>query len=326
MIAAMAVLLVLGGASQTQGTTFVFATVEEGKKILTARDEFVQALSPFDRAARVKTDKDVSEEAFLAFVGQSVLDWTDAEKKQMAAALDVVKEGLGRYPLPLPKTVYLVKTTGQEEGNAAYTRDNAIVLPKSDVAPGRPSNPRVLYHELFHILSRANPDLRERLYKAIGFEKCSEVTFPESLKSHKITNPDGPRNDHSITVQVAGESVWVVPVLFSQVERYDPNRGGEFFNYMQCRFLEVARDANSPAIKPRPAGEEPRMISQNRMSGFFEQIGRNTQYTIHPDEILADNFASLMMQDRNVRSPEILKKMETILSGKPPARTPAGGN
>ena len=33
----------------------------EGKKILTHRDEFVERMSPFDRSARLKTDRTVSE-------------------------------------------------------------------------------------------------------------------------------------------------------------------------------------------------------------------------------------------------------------------------
>ena len=332
-------LSVLSGDSQAQtkvagDAAFVFATVEEGKKILTTRDEFVQALSPFDRAARVKTDKDVSEEAYLAFVGRSVLEWTDAEKEQVASALDIVKVGLGRFPLPLPKLVYLIKTTGDEEGNAPYTRDSGLVLPRSYLTAGRKLDARLIYHELFHILSRRNPDLREKLYKAIGFEKCNDIAFPETLKSRKLTNPDAPRNDHCIAVQVDGKPVWAVPILFSSTEKYDPNRGGEFFNYMQFQFLLVTREGDSPNAKPVYVGQEPRLVQPDQLSGFFEQIGRNTQYIIHPEEILADNFACLMMQDRNVPSPEILKKMEAILSAKPldpndrpsPAIVPGGGN
>ena len=29
--------------------------------------------------------------------------------------------------------------------------------------------------------------------------------------------------------------------------------------------------------------------------GFYEQIGKNTQYIIHPDEVLADNFIIMCM-------------------------------
>ena len=79
------VVLALTGFSKAQiklkdNTVVVFASVDEGKKILTARDDFIQRLSPFDRAARMKTDKDISEEVFLKFVGENVLTWTDAEK------------------------------------------------------------------------------------------------------------------------------------------------------------------------------------------------------------------------------------------------------
>ena len=53
------------------------------------------------------------------------------------------------------------------------------------------------------------------------------------------------------------------------------------------------------------------------MSGFLEQVGRNTQYLIHPDEILADNFALLVMGEQNVQSPEILQKVKTVLAQPP---------
>jgi hypothetical protein len=49
----------------------------------------------------------------------------------------------------------------------------------------------------------------------------------------------------------------------------------------------------------------------------YEQVGRNTQYIIHPEEIMADNFAELVMQDRSVPTPEILQKMLAVLTGKP---------
>jgi hypothetical protein len=52
------------------------------------------------------------------------------------------------------------------------------------------------------------------------------------------------------------------------------------------------------------------------VSGFYEQVGRNTQYIIHPEEILADNFAMLVMGDQNVPSPEILKKLQDVLTEK----------
>jgi len=72
-------------------TVIVFATVDEGKQILTSHDDFVERLSPFDRAARMKTDRDVSQAEYLKFVGLNVLAWTENEKQNMESAFDAIR-------------------------------------------------------------------------------------------------------------------------------------------------------------------------------------------------------------------------------------------
>ena len=312
------------GACQAQiklsgDTTVTFANADEGRKILTARDDFIRALSPFDRAARVKRAGDVSEKAFLEFVGRNVLDWTEAEKASLVSTLERLRTPFDRLALPWPKAIYLVKTTGKEEGGAAYTRDHALILPQNMLTLNRPLGPRLIAHELFHILSRSNSGLRDRLYQAIGFVKCSEIELPEVLRNRKITNPDAPANDHCIHVRVAGADVWAVPIIFSRTERYDVDRGGEFFFYMQSQLLPIDREGNSPNAKPMYVGSQPRLVDFDHVSGFYEQVGRNTDYIIHPEEILADSFAMLVMRDQNVPSPEILKKLQDVLTEKPGA-------
>ena len=113
--------------------TVAFATMDEGKQILTAQDDFVRRMSPFDRAARMKTESDVSEKEYLEFVGKNVLAWNDAEKQKITSAFGGIQTELEALSLPFPKKVFLVKTTGNEEGGAAYTRANAIVFPKADL-------------------------------------------------------------------------------------------------------------------------------------------------------------------------------------------------
>ena len=67
-------------------------------------------------------------------------------------------------------------------------------------------------------------------------------------------------------------------------------------------------------------GRAQKLIGLQQASDFFEQVGKNTAYIIHPEEILADNFALLVLQERNVPSPEIIRKLEEILkdSGRAP--------
>ncbi|MDQ5978673.1 MAG: hypothetical protein QG602_1647 [Verrucomicrobiota bacterium] len=296
------------------GTTVHFASVEQAAAVLGSRDDFVQRLSPFDRAARLKTSRAVSEAEFLQFVTSKVLPWADAEREKITAAFAGVQAKLAARALPLPKDILLIRTTGDEEGKAAYTRANAIILPTDDLAQPQIGLEKLLCHELFHILSRTNPELRDTLYRVIGFEACDEVPFPAELLARKITNPDAPRNDHCLRVQVAGEPHWVIPILFSGAETYDEAKGGEFFNYLQFRFLLVERAPGSTTVAPIRVGTEARHVGLNEVSGFFEQVGRNTRYIIHPEEILADNFSLLVLDAPNVPSPEILRKMDAVLS------------
>ncbi len=294
-------------------TTVAFATIDEGKQILTARDDFVRRMSPFDRAARLKTGSVVSEREYLEFVGKSVLAWNDAEKQRITSAWEGIQTEFKSLSLPFPKQVFMIKTTGNEEGGAAYTRANAIVFPKSFLARPPKKLQRLMIHELFHILSRTNPDLCEKFYASIGFAKCNEVVFPPNLKSRKLTNPDAPKNNHCIRLQIGDTKSWAIPILFSSVEKYDTERGGEFFNYLQFQFLLVERDESSSTVTAKYDGKEPRLVGMKQVSEFFEQVGRNTGYTIHPEEILADNFALLVLRKRDLPSPEIVEKMEKLL-------------
>jgi hypothetical protein len=305
-----------------ENTTVIFATVEEARQILTSKDEFVRRMSPFDRASRMKTDRDISEVEYLEFVGKNILAWNDAEKQKITSAFQGIQTELKSLSLPFPKKVFMVKTTGNEEGGAAYTRANAIVFPKGDLVMTIAKIRKKLCHELFHILSRANPDLREKLYASIGFAKCNEVAFPSELKSRKITNPDAPRNDHFIHLKVGsilkfwGKEHWAIPILFSSSEKYDVKRGGVFFNYLQFKFLLVERKDNSSIVKPIYDGHRPKLVGMHRISGLLEQIGKNTRYIIHPEEILADNFELLVLREPDLPSSEIIRKIEGILREK----------
>jgi hypothetical protein len=265
----------------------------------------------------LKTDKFVTEDELLAFIGRNVAAWTKDETQTVQAAIEALQPLLRDLQLPLPPIVRLIKTTGAEEGNAAYTRATAIVLPMSELSKSQKDLQKLICHELFHILSRQNPELREKLYAIIGFTKCNEVKLPPELERRKITNPDAPRNDHFIHVQIDGRDSLTVPILLSRVETYDVKRGGEFFAYLQLQFLVVEKGGEAGNVKPVMDGSTPKLVGFDRVSGFMEQVGRNTDYIIHPEEILADNFALLVLNEQNVPTPEIPRKMREILAPKP---------
>jgi hypothetical protein len=263
----------------------------------------------------MKVDKPVSEDKFLAFVGNNVTDWTTEETQSVEAAVKKIQALLRDMPLSFPATIQLIKTTGAEEGNAAYTRGTAIIIPKAELTKTQNDLAKLICHELFHVLSRQNPGLREELYRIIGFTQCDDLEFPRELAARKITNPDAPRNDHFIRLGVGGKQCSAVPVLFSTTETYNVGRGGEFFAYLDFQFL-VIEEGSLPHTKVVYENSAPKLAGPQAVSGFFEQIGRNTQYIIHPEEILADNFALLILGEQNVPSPEVLEKLRKVLTRK----------
>lgn len=305
--------LFLGIAGHVFSLELLFASEAEAKGMLSARDEFIVRMSPFDRAARMKTAREVSETQFLEFAALAAEVWDRREIEKVESAFRAVKAMVVSLSLPLPKQVYVVKTSGVEEGNVAYTRGNAIFLPRSILAAPEREIQKLLAHELFHISSRNNPDLARLLYKSIGFQYCGEIEFPVSLAPRKITNPDAPKNDYCIQLWLNRQKVWAVPVLTSQAPKYDTSRGGEFFQYLQLSMLLVEPPVANVGVKVLYNANGPLLADLQQFSGFFEQVGQNTGYLIHPEEILADNFALMVLGERDVRSPEVLTRMQKIL-------------
>jgi hypothetical protein len=288
---------------------FKFASVAEGQKVLSKRDDFVERLSAFDRAGRLKTDQRVSEEQFLEFVTNNVVAFTPQELSLVGGALKDLKPKLARFSLSWPQSILLIKTTGKEEGDAAYTRGTAIIIPQSKLSDDAKAIESLLCHEMFHVLSRNDATLKEKLYATIGFQKCNEVEFPTHLV--RITNPDAPKNDHWIKVKSAGKDVMVVPILFANPSQYDTRNGGEFFRYLKFKLLVVTpAGANKVEYDTKNAT----LLDVNGVDGFFQQVGQNTGYIIHPEEILADNFVLVANATKEVPSPDVLVKLAEALA------------
>ena len=59
------------------------------------------------------------------------------------------------------------------------------------------------------------------------------------------------------------------------------------------------------------SGSKPRLFDVAQVR-FHEQIGRNTEYIIHREEVLADNFVLLVNGGNDVPSPRIIREMRQI--------------
>jgi hypothetical protein len=153
--------------------------------------------------------------------------------------------------------------------------------------------------------------LRSELYRLIGFETCPPITLPASLADRKITNPDAPLVDCTIELKGSDRTYVAAPILYASADKYDAKAGGSLFKYLTFRLMVVERHEGAwrPALKENQAV----VIDPRKEPAFFDSIGNNTNYIIHPDEILADNFVHLVMGDQNLPTPRIVERMARVL-------------
>ena len=301
--------LLYGQVRINENTVIDFATIEQGRKILGAKDAYTAKLSRFDFAAKMHTLKDVNQNDYRALAADSVVNWSDEEKKNIEPVLEQVSKDLAFLKWQFPPTVYLIKTNGREEGGMSYTRNNGVVLP----GRGNTRLKGLITHELFHVLSRHNPEMRDQLYAVIGFKKGNDIKIPEPLSQMTIANPDCPKLEHYIEVTYEGKKVCGTIVLYSE-KPYDVNSGGSFSRYMTTKLMIVEQDQKDKLYKAVLRDGQPQLLNIADVNGFYEQVGRNTNYLIHPEEAMADNFTILAGGRTNVRSPEILEKIRAVLS------------
>ena len=285
-----------------------FLSKTEASTRLSIVDDFLSQLSKFDMSARMKTDRLINKKDFVFFVASSSIDWTNSEILIVTQAFDNIKTQIENISMELPDEIAFILTDGKEEGNALYTRGNAIILQRDKLEDSLELE-RLIAHELFHIYTRYNPEKKEALYKIIGFHPIPDFEFPIKLKDRKITNPDATSNNHVIKVAFNNEFLWVLPILYSETSRYDLSKGGEFFDYLLFKLLVISDDKGVKLYDPN----NPIILDISKVDGYFEQVGENTDYIIHPEEILADNFALMVTGSSSIPSPEIVKKINCLL-------------
>jgi len=252
-------------------------------------------------------------------VANQVQPWTVGEKVRIESVFKSIAGRIKDFNLNFPREILLIKTTGKEEGGAAYCRSNAIVLPQKMLAGQNAGLEKLLTHELCHILLSNDPRLRESLCRAINFRKCNDIELPEKLRDVRLTNPDGVKNDHYIEVEYDFSVIQVVPIIYSSTSKYDVNKGGEFFRYLRINLLAIEKSGDKWKYK-RDDGGEPILLELKDVPDYFNKIGSNTNYVIHPEEIIAENFVLVVQGTQPVKSEWVIEKMRKLLQNKVDSR------
>ena len=309
IVPALAQTVPLHGSTQIR-----FATADQSRLRLGARDDFIAAMGAYDRSARMGRRGVVAEADYLAFAAGQALDWQPAEIAKLSSSIAKISAQLRPLKLPLPREVWLVKTTGREEAETPYTRGNAIMLPQQYMDVPVEEIERVITHEIFHVISRHLPERRNALYAIVGFRDCGPLAWPAELERRRITNPDAPDNRYCITLERGGSPLTFYPVLFAKEEPFDPALPGTYLDRMAFQLLAVM--GSGTKWTAGRAGDALVLLDAGNVPEYFTAIGLNTRYISHPEEILADNFVLLVRGERKVRTPRILDELERVLAGK----------
>ena len=289
-----------------------FASADEAAALLGAEDDFTRALSAFDRQLRTKRTDDVSDTQFRAHAAQSALAWTDDEQNAWADTIAQLHAALEGLHLPLPDEVVLVRTDGREEFGANYTRQNAIVLPRKDELRDESHRFGLLAHELFHVASRRGGDaFRNGAYGLLGFVPVAPRSWPDAVEARRITNPDAHTSHHAVEVRAGDDVVLVVPALTSKVPIAEAVVAEPFFSIIDLQLLPTTPTGwvlDDDKRRSRSVGE----------TDFMQRVAKNTHYVLHPEEVLADNFALLARrragQPRDVKDAAFVDGLEKHLS------------
>lgn len=280
-------------------TEVEFASLEKAKDLISQRDSYVENLTLFDLQSKLTSESKTKEE-YMKLAKENVQEWTESEKSELSSYISAIDSKMDKLEIKvtLPENVYFVKSDCLEEGGAAgYTREDFIVLNPDYLSQ------ELVAHEIFHTISRYNPEKSEKIYATLGFEKVNGLSIPNELRERMISNPDTPRLNFAIDVDHDGTTKKGILVIHSD----RPYEGGSFFEYLNVGFYFYGQ--------PQDFDPSRDVVAQQEVENFYDQVGRNTDYTIHPEETSADHFTLAMTKDySDIPNPELVDKLVEILA------------
>lgn len=294
--------------NQVEKSKYKLLTKEEASQwiITDEKEGFFEKVAPLEMSIQMKKNledapRETTLESYKKMLQEDLQEFTKEEKVAVQKIFDKALSLCYKISpkLNLPE-IFLIKTKGDYYGAGVYyTRDNSIIIPAPMLTFDKDGENAgflsTMIHEIFHVYSRYNKDKRDALYKRIGFEKLPNLALSEFLKERVLYNPDGVDLRYAITVKSkkTGEEFKAIPAIYARHKAFRSDMPA-FFGYLTFQLFEVKDRAGTWSVTNKDVGH-----SIEDLTGFWEQVGDNTRYNIHPDEICADNFVILALSKEN---------------------------
>ena len=289
-----------------------FADKDEAVACYLSNEDYFENMSISDIQYRTQ-DKNGTVEELKDFGVAQMQEFTDEEKTVITDTLREMESELksGGYRLPSMGEIVFIKSTQLEEGGSgAYTHGTQIylgqdvldLLSDTEVEEDREFGKEFLWHEIFHSLTRSDPEFRKDMYGMIHFTvQDQEYELPPSALDKYISNPDVEHHNAYASFDIGGEMIdcYVALIVSEPFEK----EGDSFFDYAETALVPVD-------------GSDTYYLS-DEAENFWEVFGENTDYVLDPEECMADNFSFAMTHGADgmdYNDPEIIEQILTYLS------------
>ncbi len=265
----------------------VFLCKNETAKLLRCKDDYINHYSNADVLLRGGENIDNLLEVF----SKQALDWEQDEIERICSVLRRLDSQLEKLKFRYNfECIFIAKTTGQEEGGEVfYTRSKALIISAGRLKLSSEALYSNLSHELFHIFSKQNCNLKDVLYNLIGFKKCKNLHIPIELRKKIITNPDG----YDLYYKCLKECCFL-PIIVGE-----NNENKSLFDNIQVLYVNIHVESNGEYIEYDEMNQI-MTISEREYQCYIEEMGGSIIFNDHhPDEVLADIFCYLLSTTRN---------------------------
>ncbi len=289
-----------------------FASAEEGRALLLANTDYYAGFTQNDIDFRMRKSNATMEELLAKSAGE-IRDFSFIEKytmdRRIAGMARVIEKN--HYNIPLNEEIIYIKTDMTVEmGASGYTHGNEIYLNSTNILfsfiPGASEFfDKLLWHEMFHGLTRYNPEFRAQMYSLIHFTVAdSDFELPSCVRENCLSNPDVEHHDSYASFLIDGQEIDCFPVWITTMN-YAESQGGT---------------ASYEAVVLVPTDGTDTSFTREQASNFDDVFGTNTDYVIDPEECMADNFAYAMLYGINGKDgqgypdPEIIQGVIDIVT------------
>jgi hypothetical protein len=295
-------------ATQPTGIEFLAGDAAKAAIVDDSLDPYFSRLEDHEMSA--KTSSPITGDTHDAKIAEckkryqaAVLDFTEDDKAVLTFFVSKIQGPLKRdYPVFGNTPWSFVKINDTLEGGMAHTRGSHVILPEGILKrfalfksrmgdKAIPLGASLLIHEQTHVMERLHPELFTPLFTdTFHFIRAKKIEPNPWLTDRQLINPDGTVCDWIFPLTEDGKQTFVLPLIaFKEPNPTDLRHGIDMIAVTveptKEGYKAVLGTDGNPVVRPL-----------REVEAYASGPGSEPN-NYHPNEIIADRFAELVMMD-----------------------------